>query len=244
MASVVFRLTIGLVLAAAAVAMATRLVLTVRTQEMTKLAPERIQEKAHLAHHGSPQAVREFVGEIFNQSILPKAAESIRERIAHAEVLFRNGAALTVDERDVVKAINDQVSELNGPAFARTNLSQLRSIRGVRRRLIPGFVEPPSSDQSKPSPRMGPAEAAYLALTLAMNKVANPDYQVTPEEWDRNAPARRAAALQHRRIQVRGSFMAPEAIRLRETVESEIGDESSTIVQMAHRFLDVLGLPR
>jgi len=142
--------------------------------------------------------------------------------------------------------VNEQLKEFGAPPFAETSVSQVQVLRGVRRRGIPDLVEPQTPHQTaKLSSEMSPAEATYIALNLAMNKTMNPNFQMTPKEWEASSVERNEAAKQrHGQAILSSHFVTAATAAFNAKVTQDIANESSEIVQVAHRFLDRLGLPR
>jgi hypothetical protein len=237
-----WRLLVAMFLGVGAVIGITRIV---SAQNNARESPNAvIQRHAHAAKSGDPNAIRDLTDAIFDQSLLHRAAPSLRDRVFRAELQFRKTGASSIDERGLVSAVNDQLASFQAPAFATTTVSQLRVLRGARRRSIPGMTEPTPAHEGAPSSAMSPAEAAYLALNLAMNKLMNPNFQVTPDEWETRLAHGDTTLSQRQSPQLRSHFIPEAMATLQSTVVVEIADESSTTVQIAHRFLDSVGFSR
>jgi hypothetical protein len=209
------------------------------------MAPHLVQEKARAARGDDPTAVRAMTDEIFNQSLLPSAADSLRGRVFRAEVAFRQGSLKAIREETFVKVVNEQLAVLGSPAIAMTNASQIRTLRASRRRIVPDLSEPTTFHDRDAESAMSPAEAVYISLNLAMNKALNPRFRVTPEDWEKNeltlptaqnSPGKKPA--------LGGLHVSSDLMVVQSTIQHDLGDESSIAVAAAHRFLDELGFPR
>jgi hypothetical protein len=107
---------------------------------------------------------------------------SATTRWSVAEIEYRNHRHDSIPEGNIVRVINDLASTLKLPAYAKTSARQVRVVRSALHVLAPHLVESVSSHVA--SDRMSPAEAAYVALFLALQKLNNPYFQLEPSEWD------------------------------------------------------------
>ena len=153
-----------------------------------------IEDKAALARADDPKSIQALVDEVFN---LPRAfpgmpapiQSMVKSRLVEAEILHRQGKKPGVQEQDVVDAFNDLAEKLGAPSHSKTTLSQLRVLRMWMTLSQPKFMGTGVARQNaaigeKVSTTMGPAQAAHLIATLIDQKFINPDFQVTPQEWE------------------------------------------------------------
>jgi hypothetical protein len=109
---------------------------------------------------------------------LSVAPESVRKRLANAEEKFRRNDHRTISEAEFVEACNRTAAEFDLPDYARTSGAQVHAFRELLRQMAPSAI-----GRSGHSTEMTPAEAVFVALQLASQKVLNPDYQVPPNRW-------------------------------------------------------------
>jgi hypothetical protein len=232
---------------------------------------QKLHAAARAANTGDARAIREFTDEIFNQQAgFAEAAESLKDRVSRSEALFRQGLHKPIHEKQMEKVFNDQVSGAFAPSYWRINQSQIKTLRGHRRQMYPGFIEPRAEERHKVPEAMGPAEAAFIAMQLVANKHSNPDFQVEPHEWDQRALERRQNGMMEKsglyivasgRIEASGVAIElsptptqpPEMPRLQPlrpavvsslAFETSLKSEDSEITAAAHRVLDQLKFPR
>lgn len=156
--------------------------------------PRSIENKASLATADDPNSIRGLVDEVFN---LPRAFPrmpasiegTVKDRLAQSEISYRQGRKPGVQEKDVVDALNNLSEKLGGPPHSKTTLSQVRVLRMWLALSEPKFMGTGLARQDGAigesiSPTMGPLQAAHLIATLIDQKFMNPDFQVTPQEWE------------------------------------------------------------
>jgi len=137
-----------------------------------------IEAKAKGAKSHDPQAVRAYVDAILDQAHLSVAPESVRGRLAKAELKFHRKEHKTISEAEFVEACNRTAADFKLPDYARTSGAQVHVFR-----MMLGKMAPSTIGASGQSTDMTPAEAVFVALQLAGQKVFNPDYQVPPDQW-------------------------------------------------------------
>jgi hypothetical protein len=165
-----------------------QLMATARTTTQT------IEKKAALVNPDEPDSVRGLVDEVFNlpRSFprLPAPIESmVKDRLVQAEILFRQGEKPGIEEQDIVNTLNSLVDQFGGPPYLKTTLSQLRVLRmrlavGEPIFMGPGVASPDARIGEPISSAMGPMQAVNLVETLIQEKITEPNFQVTPEEWE------------------------------------------------------------
>jgi len=206
-----------------------------------------VELKARTAYGNEPQAVRAFIDEVFERSILAKSALSIKDRVFRNELALRNGHRGWVSADDLVNAVNENVRRFNLPTHMRLTKRQLQMAREDLRFYVRHFAfgNPLRGDVSE---GLSPAETVFVGLDLALQKLANPEYQVEPEEWERRTAERRARAKSARPLN-KGQQpvkVSVKLVRITEPMVSlpDFSDESSVAVYEMHAFLDRLGFER
>lgn len=209
-------------------------------------ATDHVQIKARAAKGDDPVAVRALVDEIFKRSLFAKAAPSLRDRVYRAEIAFRRGSHGPILEQDLIEATNTHVTRFGAPAFARTTHAQIGLFRDFLRRLVPDLGLARGS-RGHLNPQMAPAEAVFVAIHLAAQKLNNPEYQIDADEWAKRIkqrqsdPSKRIRGRPPRLIAYQES---PEMSALYWAIDNDPPDEASDIVAGAHMFLDRVGLQR
>lgn len=150
-----------------------------------------LNDKARAAKSGDEAAVRGLADEIFSQFSVGNApaglTDSVKDRLVRAEVNYRAGRGKGISDAQVVGMVNRLAHEVGAPAFARTDVFELR-------RLKTGLLPYTSDLQSHAlgnavgrkdpkEPSMSPLEAAYFAGLLVQQKRFNAGYQLTHDEW-------------------------------------------------------------
>ncbi len=156
--------------------------------------PRTIENKAALVNPDDPDSVRALVNEVFNlpRSFprLPAPVESaVKERLVQAEIRYRHGEKPGIQEQDIVDTVNSLVDGLGGPPYLKTTLSQVRVLRmrlalGQPIFMGTGVARPDVRVGESISSAMGPMQAVNLSEWLIQEKITEPNFQVTPEEWE------------------------------------------------------------
>ena len=212
-----------------------------------RLAIEHVADKARAATVRRPESVRDFVNEIFARSPFAQVSPSIVERFSRADLAFRNGQLPGVSEEDFLRAVDAIPFPPGTPDFVRTTREQTHLFRELARTLVPDFDSPELSPHGF-TETMSPAEAAFVLVNLATQKMSNPEYQVPPARWGaevrerRSRWRRRPPAQQGPRLEVRAMSVDQSAIHALFNVD--LTDDSTDVNQEAHALLDRLGLPR
>lgn len=153
-----------------------------------------VEGKAALAKPDDPNSVRALADELFNfpRSFprMPGEMEDMaKNRLVQAEILYQQGKKPGIEERDIVSTLNDLADKLGGPAHSKTTLSQVRLIRMSLALSEPKFMGSGLTHSGialgeSVSSAMSPLQAAHLISTVIDQKFLNPDFQVSPEEWE------------------------------------------------------------
>jgi hypothetical protein len=153
-----------------------------------------VEGKAALAKPDDPDSVGALADELFNfpRSFprMPSEMEDMaKNRLVQAEILYQIGKKPGIEERDIVATLNDLVDKLGGPAHSKTTLSQVRLIRMSLALSEPKFMGTGLTHSGialgeSVSSAMSPLQAAHLISTVIDQKFLNPDFQVSPQEWE------------------------------------------------------------
>jgi len=210
----------------------------------------RLQLKAKAAKDATPSSVRSFTDEVF-QSTVGDIALSLRDRLFKAELAFKKGTQLSIQEDQYIETINQAVDLYRGPEFLKTNKGQLQRLRVATRKAVPDLVSVPGRDGMPEvvGSEMSPAEAVLMTLKLGLLKLAHPDYQIAPaaseERLSRSeAEFRNAAAGERGKAVLHGVVHYGEEASFRLGIRRSLRDESSEAVLIGHLFLDQLGILR
>jgi hypothetical protein len=155
---------------------------------------------AALSRVGNVDATRELAREPFrNAGIPPEIADAFgfTDRIAQAEIAYRQGQRSAVHEEDIVKAVNNLASTLGTPTWTHTTQPEVRRLRVRLFATLPKLFEnhePPDAKghYSLLSSKMSPIEASYIATTMLYMKVFYGDFQFTEAERAQNSTLDRA----------------------------------------------------
>jgi hypothetical protein len=209
-----------------------------------------VLHRAHNAKATDPASVRALVDAIFDAGAFANMPESVRERVARADVAHRHGQTRGITEFDIVSAVNSAAFLPGAPKFMKTSTDQIRGYREIVRSMVP-FI---GSENGVPKPadqEMSPGEAVLVLTALGTQKLFNPDYKMAPDEWVANFKmkkenARRAQGAAHGKAEYKLHITTADAdtAALLHGLDSDLRDESSIATMGIHLFLDQLGVPR
>jgi hypothetical protein len=214
-----------------------------------------LNEKARLAKGGDAAAVRVLADEVVNQFEMGSApaglADSIKDRLVRAEVNYRAGHGKGISDAAAVRMVNRLAHEIGAPAFAKTNVFELR-------RMKMGLLPYTSDFQSRPAggvvgrkdaneASMSPLEATYFAALMIQQKRYNPEYQLTHDEWVSLHGGKRngkSNAKFQDKIKERKDDKA-RAGELQNAFENGLSKKSvSELLELPAALLDTLGVER
>jgi hypothetical protein len=174
-----------------------------------KSAYSHANDLAALSRAGNVDATNQLAREPFRNAAIPTEvadAFGFTDRIAQAEIAYRQGSHPAVHEEDVVKAVNNLATTLGTPAWTHTTQAEVRRLRVRLFATLPKLFanhEPPDSKGHYRllSPNMSPSEASYIATTMLYMKVFYSDFQFTEAEQaqNRNLDPAVVAATQRQR---------------------------------------------
>jgi hypothetical protein len=207
-----------------------------------------VDEQAGVAEDDNEDSIRALTDAILNFSVLTKSPGSIRDRLYRAERGFRRSVHPPVLEADVVAAANDLVAALHAPDFARTSPTQVRAFRNSLANRYPHLVGTKREGDDLSS-LMSPAETLFVTVALYNQKIFNPAFQVSPEEWEQALAERLAnptvaAADRPRRGQQTVHVLEPHLATFHRTLSQGVADEAGNVVRRVHAFLDRAGFQR
>lgn len=194
----------------------------------------------------SQAQVRNMVDEAFQLMALDDLpvtlTDSLKDRVARAEITYRKGESAGVPEIDVVRAINGLMMRFNAPEWAKTYDDEVKSSRVGLAELCPNLVTfSGAGASSQISSVMSPTEAVYLFSVIFEQKRSNGLYQMTYTEKKQfqaqsvYQPANLEIAAENRDRQNELNLAILSALR---------GMPGSEILDIPQRALDVLGIPR
>lgn len=148
------------------------------------------------SNNGDEESLRSVVAEMVHITAgnSPTIPSAVVENIIAAELAHRNGKQRRLHNADIEKAVNELASELKVPDYARTSTKQVASVRIALHMLMPHLIKLPDAEHRE---GMAPLEAATVTLFLLKQKLSNPDFQVTPDEWETNQKNFRASSRSH-----------------------------------------------
>jgi hypothetical protein len=147
----------------------------------------RLEDRALAAKAGDPKSVHDLahgVFEPFGWANRQEIGGRVEDRIARAELSFRSGEHRPVTEDDVVRAVNGLAVKFGTPEYCKTDPAQVRQLRFELSFGAPHLISSSTSEEGKLiSSTMSPAEAAYVTMSMIHQKLFNPKYQATSDEW-------------------------------------------------------------
>jgi hypothetical protein len=154
----------------------------------------RINSKAELLNTADEKVIRDLADEVFksfNADLMPpEVLDSVKDRIVRAEVNYRSGHGHPVSEFGVVRMTNMLMKRLGAPAYAHTNVYEVRRLEMNFVPFLSKFIgkkpagtsDGPKALGSSFNPKMSPLEAVAIANLLIQQKRVNPAYQMTQDE--------------------------------------------------------------
>jgi hypothetical protein len=157
-------------------------------------AYQAVENKAALVKADDTNSVRALADELFNFPRafprMPALMESMaKDRLIQAEMLYRQGKKPGVQERDVADTLNGMADKLGCPPHSKTTLSQIRLLRMSLALAEPTFMGTGLTQQGialgeSVDPSMSPLQAAHIIQTVIDQKLINPLFQVSAQEWE------------------------------------------------------------
>ncbi len=152
-----------------------------------------INQKARDARNGNQANAEALVGEVirvagFENELIGFTSSSIKQRVGRAESRFRLGQSAGIPERKIVRTINGLARQFNLPAYAKTDLYEVRKLR---LELLPNFPDLIGQKTQNVQPmavgagleaEMSPAESVLILSLMIQQKLLNQDYQLTTAE--------------------------------------------------------------
>jgi hypothetical protein len=145
------------------------------------------------------EAVFSTYPHVFGQ--IPAPFDSgIKDALTHAELAHLQGSRPGVSEQDVANLVNMWADRLHLPQYAKTSAKQVRVLRMSLAVASPVFmgrnIADPGSNSAQINPELSPLQAIHLTSVLLDQKFLDPDYQVTPEEWERTFQQKQVEKIQ------------------------------------------------
>jgi len=208
----------------------------------------RINSKAELLNTADETVIRDLADEAFRSFdadlVPPEISDTIKERIVRAEVNYRRGYGKPVSEFGVVRMTNMLMKKLGAPAYAQTNVFEVRRLEMNFLPFLSKFIgkkpvgtsHGPKALGSSFNPEMSPLESVVIANLLIQQKRVNPAYQLTQDEW---------VAKHYGKKLSKHEFGDKSRSAEMEKAIKRGGDLSvSELVKLPHRALDLLGVER
>ncbi|HEV2765156.1 MAG TPA: hypothetical protein VGV38_19390, partial [Pyrinomonadaceae bacterium] len=165
---------------------------------------ELVDAKAGRAAGGDERAVRELVDAAFLSPQLYGVpailANPFKERLVRSEVKYRRGAFAGVTAETLARVFDELATRFAAPDYARTDASEINSIRLSLSYSMPRLVpRRPAGEAKAPAPyfmreaefavpeMMSPVEASLVALALIQQKEINEFYLLTRAEREQLA---------------------------------------------------------
>src|SRR6267143_6230640 len=170
-----------------------------------------VEEKARLLRDNDQDTHRALADEIFKASrgfgvltvlhgigptdIPPSIDYVLKDRLSWAEMQYRRGLGKGVKEQSIVNFTNLLVEKFGLPDYARTNQRQVRFMRMFLMMHNPlfmgqGAVRPNIQVGESINEEMSPLQAVHVLLEVLGHKYSDENFQLTPEEWDREQASR------------------------------------------------------
>ena len=209
--------------------------------------------KGRSARSGDPAAVTSLSDEVLNYFGTPETVRTLspfKDRMIRAETDYRNKRFKGISEERVAHLLNKLAKDLDAPDYAYVNSRQIRFLRGRFLTALPSLIT--TTIESKKgisiNPEMSPLEAVAMIHLIITQKLSNPSFQVSPEEWMRTQhEERRAKNTRDRQRrsdpQFEAKLMPFEESEKARTLKQLVLDRSADLQPLIDRYLTDLGLP-
>ncbi len=153
----------------------------------------KIEQQAALENPTDANSVQALIDAVlefphsFGQ-IPPVMREIVEQRLVQAEINYKLGRSAGIPEGNIAKLINRFADKLNLPDYARATPHQVEVLRFGMELQSPSFMGSSSpSEETTPDrdAELSPAQATHILFVLADQKISSPDYQLTPDEWEK-----------------------------------------------------------
>jgi hypothetical protein len=152
----------------------------------------KINKKARAAKAGGEAATRELVDEMFRSfdfaQEFAELDDSIKDRLVRAELNHKKShGKSSCSEQRVVHAVNLLADRVGTPAYTRTNVFEVRRLRANLLLYTSDLQERHNKNGlrkgQKQDVMMSPLETFFVTVSLIQQKLSNPEYQLTNDEW-------------------------------------------------------------
>jgi len=229
-----------------------------------------VEEKARLLRDNDQDTHRALADEIFKASrgfepltvihgigpteIPPSIDYVIKDRLSWAEMQYRRGLGKGVKEQSIANFTNLLVEKFGLPEYARTNQRQVRFMRMHLMMHNPvfmgqGAVRPNIQVGESINEEMSPLQAVHVLLEVLGHKYFDENFQLTPEEWDRQQ-ASRATATQTRATQTSAApqlvvSINPKEKEIRSSLARQINSMNPVeALSLMDKAFEVLGMEK
>ena len=208
----------------------------------------RINAKAELLNTADERVIRDLADEVFksfNADLMPaETLDSVKERVVRAEINYRSGHGHPVSEFGVVRMTNMLMKKLGAPAYAQTNVYEVRRLEMNFLPFLSKFIgKKPAGTSHGPkalgssfNPLMSPLESVAIANLLIQQKRVNPAYQLTHDEW---MAKRLAKSSGKQEINDKG-----RSDEIEKAIQRGGNLSVYELVKLPHKALDLLGVER
>jgi hypothetical protein len=155
----------------------------------------KVDEQAKLENPSDGNSVLALVDDILDfphsfGEIPPIMREIVEQHMVQAEINYKLGRTPGIPEKSVAQILNTLADKLELPDYARVSVHQVEVIRFGMELSMPAFMGPASSQNedtggNSSAADLSPAQATHVLLVLIDQKMINPDYQLSPDEWEK-----------------------------------------------------------
>ena len=183
-----------------------------------------------------PAVIRPLIESLFGFSLFSSAPKSFRDRLLTTEVNFRKNR-MGIGNGALVKAVNGFALTTSLPRYSSAIPEQVVALRLKLLKYFPNILGSLAGGGSPGYQTMSPIGAFFLADLLLRQKLTNPAYQVTPDEW-------RQQSLREQPRPPQGLFASlepPEVTAFLNRLKNEFPLEGSSSAVALTVFFDGVG---
>ena len=228
-----------------------------------------VEEKASLLQDTDQDTYRALADEIFKASrgfapltvihgigpekIPPSIDYVIKDRLSWAEMQYRRGLGKGVKEQSIVNLTNTLVEKFGLPDYARTSQRQVRFMRMHLMAHNPlfmgqGATRPNMQIGDSINDEMSPLQATHVLLEVLGHKYSDKDFQLTPEEWDREQASAKVKTPQAQTPQISSPYQPLVSVNPKEKeIRTSLVQHMSSMnpietLALTNKAFEVLGI--
>lgn len=191
---------------------------------------------------GDSTSLRTLTNVIVSASLFSTAPAFVKERLFLGEQQFRNGFRTGISVGTITDSLNALAPAIGLPQFLSMRAEQ---VQAIHMRLLSSFPHLLHSVAIAGQPSyeyLSPSGAFFLADIALRQKLQNPEFQTTADEWLRKSVGSTATPLaSHSPKLTLARGEAPALSSFFQQVQRELSDDRTPTTVAVKQFLDMAG---